>query len=105
MKVGLSAKEPLLPSRTNGLTWDEFQRILGAIDGKHGFYDFPIDGEDADVRRWKGIKYIRPAIDLRDNRVFRVTFEGMSEKTFDERECGERMYDRIMAWLEGGDHV
>jgi chromosome condensin MukBEF complex kleisin-like MukF subunit len=49
-------------------------------------------------RKW--IKYIYPAIDMRDNKVFNIKFRAGKTYRFDFRDSPEPMYDRIMKWLK-----
>ena len=55
-----------------------------------------------------GVKYIYPCFDMRDLKVFAVSFNGFSfeDKEFHtQNECRdlpESLYDRIMTWLDEG---
>lgn len=99
-RKGLRFKKHLFDP-DNSLTWDEFEQILGAIDDRHGFYTLPPSSG-----YWRAIKYIRPVIDLRDNRIRRVEFQGLYKPVVFNHDHGDRtMFERIMAWLEGDDEA
>jgi putative IMPACT (imprinted ancient) family translation regulator len=69
------------------LTLPELQSILDYINVRHKF----------GITHSRFIKYIRPVIDMRDSRCFRIE---LGRTTFDFRETENRMYDNIMQWLK-----
>jgi hypothetical protein len=44
----------------------------------------------------QNIKYVRPALDLRDNKIFNIKFDS---KEFDFRHGEGSMFDQIMKWI------
>lgn len=57
----------------------------------------------------RAVKYVDPHIDMRDFKCFAITFRGWgSDATFHtQNECRDlpdSLFDRCMAWLDGGEH-
>lgn len=78
------------------MSLQQFSAILAEIQANHRF------GVSCSNKKSNHIKYVRPNIDMRGDRVFSITFKAfVAEVTFDFRDSAEPMYDRIMAWLNG----
>jgi hypothetical protein len=78
------------------LTMDEYRAIMTEIHERHRFGRSLEKGSHH-------IKYVRPHIDTRDWKIFRIAFATFSteETIFDFRDSTDPMNDRIMAWLNG----
>jgi hypothetical protein len=75
------------------LTLHQFEKIVEFIQGEY-LNTWPFNKQT--------IKYIYPAIDLRDNKIFNIKFRAGNTHRFDFRDSEEPMYDRIMKWLKEG---
>jgi hypothetical protein len=80
------------------MTFDEFRALLDHIMDEHHPYDF-LKGKR------KVVKYVDPHVDMRDGKVFAVTFRGWGwEQLFHtQNECRdlpESLFDRCMAFLD-----
>lgn len=85
-----------LPRVGEPLTCSEFNDIVATIRKHHRF---GVSFENPNSRH---VKYIRPHLDLCDDRVYRVEFKGFGTTTvFDFRDSDEPMYKRINEWLQG----
>jgi hypothetical protein len=82
----------MLSLQEKALTIEQFSELMNYVIKHHRF----------GVPRGKFIKYVRPHFDLRDQRVFSITFDNMG-KTFDSRDNDKSMYDNIMKWLKEGE--
>ena len=68
------------------LTLKQFIEIIAYIQ-EHGEWPF----------NRQTIKYVRPHLDMRDNKIFNIKFD---DKEFDFRSGDGSMYDQIMNWLK-----
>jgi hypothetical protein len=90
---------------SKAMTIFEFNQLVAHITEKHPPYMSKFTRENKGLVG-KGIKYIYPSFDMRDIKVFAVSFNGFSfgDKTFhtqnDCRDLPESLFDRIMAWLD-----
>lgn len=66
----------------------EFYKILGLIKKDHCYGSI--------LKSNKHIRYIISSFDMRDRKVFAIEFDDIK---FDYRDSDERMYDRIVDWL------
>jgi len=82
---------------SNPMSFAEFQTLLDHIMKEHHPYRRHKD--------CKGVKYVEPHIDMRDGKVFALTFRGFGwEKTLHtQNECRDlpdSLFDRSMALLD-----
>ena len=77
------------------LSFKEFDEILKIVEKGHRFGGL----SGTFIEPCKHVKYIRPQIDMRDKKVFRIEFNGFVDKVFDFRDEGN-MKENIVKWLE-----
>lgn len=79
------------------MSFSEFQTLLDHIMECHGPYDKPKVG--------RGVKYVDPHMDMRNGKVFAITFRGFGwdQTLHTQNECRDlpdSLFDRCMAFLD-----
>ncbi|WP_135354762.1 hypothetical protein [Leptospira johnsonii] len=95
---------------TTGLTLDQFREIVEFARAFHEYGKFYDEGERTAIKmlypKWKNmsIKYITSRYDSVDNTIWYIEFiGGLKNKAFNTNDNDTPLFDRVMAYLKGGE--